>query len=55
MKKNRDPRHKPTHLWSIHLPQWKQEYIELATNIIWIFLYDATEKFEGTIWPTQPK
>ena len=55
MEKKRDPRIKPTHSWPVNLPQWKQEYIELATNIIQIFLYDAMEKLERTIWPTQPK
>ena len=26
MEQNREPRNKPTHLWSINLQQWRQEY-----------------------------
>jgi len=26
MKQNREPRNKPTHLWSVHLRQGRQEY-----------------------------
>ena len=55
MQKNRDPRNKPIVLLSINLPQWEREYIEFATNFIWIFLYNAMEKLQGTFWPTQHK
>ena len=55
MQKNGDPRNKPTVLSSINLPQSEREYIEFATNFIWIFLYNAMETFEGIFWPTQYK
>ena len=53
--KERYPRHKSTCLRSINIPQGNQEYMGLAKNFTWIFLYNAIEKLEGTFCPTQDK
>ena len=52
VEKNREPRNKPTHLWSINLLQRRQEY----TMKKWQFLSsmsDAGKKMDSYTWKNE--